>query len=73
MTDREDRLDVLMRSEPYWTARAMREQGSAFYQKLGEALERADLANRRRLYGAWLDEFEDFHARGLRLAAEEEA
>ena len=72
MTDADTRLAVLLSSEPYWTARAMQEQGSAFYQKLGEALERADPANRRRLYEAWPDEFVDFHGRGLRLRDAEE-
>ncbi|GBF04285.1 hypothetical protein DAERI_010457 [Deinococcus aerius] len=65
MTD--PRLQTLLHSEPYWTVRAMREQGSRFYRALGDALEAADLANRRRIYGAWTDELWDFYERGLRL------
>lgn len=66
----DDRLRLLIASETYWTARAMREQGSRFYRALGDALEAADLGNRRRLYGTWPDEFWDFYERGLRLEAE---
>ena len=49
----------------------MREQGSNFFQKLGEALERADPVNRRKLYETWTDELYDFYRRGLNLAARE--
>ena len=63
----ESRLPILLASETYWTARAMREQGSRFYRALGEALEAADLGNRRRLYEGWTDELWDFYGRGLRL------
>lgn len=66
----EDRLSTLLNAEVYWTARAMQEQGSRFYRALGTALEAADLANRRRLYGTWPDEFWDFYRRGLRLRDE---
>lgn len=65
MTD--DRLQTLLRSEPYWTVRAMREQGSRFYRALGDALEAANLGNRRRIYATWTDELWDFYERGLRL------
>ncbi|WP_264777122.1 hypothetical protein [Deinococcus aetherius] len=65
------RLSTLLGSETYWTARAMREQGSRFYRALGEALEAADLGNRRRIYEGWTDELWDFYERGLRLEAEE--
>ncbi|ABF45322.1 hypothetical protein Dgeo_1022 [Deinococcus geothermalis DSM 11300] len=65
----EDRLPTLLASEPYWTVRALREQGSRFYRALGEALEAADLTNRRRIYEAWTDEVWEFYERGLRLAA----
>ncbi|WP_034383691.1 hypothetical protein [Deinococcus sp. YIM 77859] len=63
----EDRLPTLLGSETYWTARAMREQGSRFYRALGEALEAADLTNRRRIYETWTEELWDFYKRGLRL------
>lgn len=66
------RVGTLMAAPTYWTARALREQGSRFYRALGEALEAADATNRRRLYAGWTDEFWDFHERGLRLAALEE-
>jgi hypothetical protein len=64
-----DRLDTLLNAEHHWTARAMREQGSRFYQALGDALDAADPGNRRRLYATWPDEFWDFYGRGLRLEA----
>lgn len=67
MTGDEDRLTILLNSEAYWTARAMREQGSRFYRALGDALEAADLGNRRRIYSNWTDELWDFYERGLRL------
>ncbi|KQR08887.1 hypothetical protein [Deinococcus sp. Leaf326] len=57
-----------MAAPTYWTARALREQGSRFYRALGEALEAADAANRRRLYAGWTGELWDFYERGLRLA-----
>lgn len=63
----EDRLRTLLEAETYWTARAMREQGSRFYRALGDALEAADLGNRRRLYQTWTAELWDFYERGLRL------
>ncbi|TDE86685.1 MULTISPECIES: hypothetical protein [Deinococcus] len=69
----EDRLPTLLASEPYWTVRALREQGSRFYRALGEALEAADLTNRRRIYEAWTDEVWEFYERGLRLAAAQAA
>lgn len=69
----EDRLPTLLASETYWTARAMREQGSRFYRALGAALEAADLTNRRRIYEAWTEELWDFYKRGLRLEAAERA
>lgn len=67
----EDRLARLMAAEPYWTARAMQEQGSRFYAALGQALDAADLRNRRLLYVTWPDEIWDFYERGLLLAAAE--
>ncbi|EYB67875.1 hypothetical protein DEIPH_ctg031orf0010 [Deinococcus phoenicis] len=66
-----DRLQTLLHAETYWTARALREQGSRFYRALGEALEAADLGNRRRIYAAWTDELWEFYERGLRLEAAE--
>lgn len=72
MNDPQDRLGELHNAEVYWTARAMREQGSHFFQKLGEALERADAANRRKIYAAWTEELYDFYQRGLLLAQTEE-
>lgn len=69
----EDRLQTLLKSTTYWTARAMREQGSRFYRALGEALDAADAGNRRRLYETWTAEVWDFYERGLRLEAEERA
>ncbi|AFD24992.1 hypothetical protein DGo_CA1065 [Deinococcus gobiensis I-0] len=65
-------MGTLMAAPTYWTARALREQGSRFYRALGEALEAADATNRRRLYAGWTDEFWDFYGRGLRLAELEE-
>lgn len=50
----------------------MREQGSAFFQKLGEALERADARNRRKIYETWTHEVYDFYRRGLQLVQSEE-
>ncbi|SMB92309.1 hypothetical protein [Deinococcus hopiensis] len=67
----EDRLHVLLRSQGYWTARAMREQGSRFFRALGEALDAADATNKRRIYEAWTNEVWDFYERGLRLEAAE--
>ena len=65
MTD--PRVQTLLTSETYWTARALREQGSRFYRALGDALDAADLGNRRRLYETWTVELWDFYGRGLRL------
>lgn len=67
----EQRLSTLLAAEPYWTARAMQEQGSRFYAALGQALDAADLRNRRLLYVTWPDEFWDFYERGLLLEAAE--
>ncbi|WP_102126659.1 hypothetical protein [Deinococcus planocerae] len=72
-TPDQDRLTTLLNSETYWTARTMREQGSRFYRALGEALEAADLGNRRLIYATWTDAIWDFYERGLRLEAEEGA
>ena len=66
------RVGTLMAAPTYWTARALREQGSRFYRALGEALEAADAANRRRIYAGWTDEVWDFYERGRRLAEQEE-
>ena len=67
----EDRLQILLASEGYWTARALREQGSRFFRALGEALDAADALNRRRIYATWTEEVWDFYERGLRLEAAE--
>lgn len=66
MTD-DERLSTLLLSEPYWTALAMKEQGSRFFRCLGEALDAADAANRRLIYETWLAEVWDFYLRGRRL------
>ena len=66
-----DRLAALLAADPYWTARAMQEQGSRFYRALGQALEAADLSNRRRIYAAWPAELWEFYQRGERLVAAE--
>lgn len=71
-TSADARLSILMAAPTYWTARALREQGSRFYRALGEALEAADAANRRRIYAGWTDEIWDFYGRGRRLAEQEE-
>lgn len=65
-------LAELLSAEPYWTARAMQEQGSRFYRALGLALEAADAPNRRRIYETWTAPCHDFYTRGLRLAEAEE-
>lgn len=70
MTD-EQRVDILMQSEPYWTALAMKEQGSRFFRCLGAALDAADAVNRRLIYETWLDALWDFYGRGQRLEAAE--
>ncbi|MGI8748131.1 MAG: hypothetical protein ACR2J4_07285 [Deinococcus sp.] len=58
---------VLLRSGGYLTARAMQEQGSRFYARLGAALEAADRENCRLIYATWPDACWDFHLRGLAL------
>ena len=65
----------LMAQPPYWTAHAMQEQGSRFFQHLGAALAAADPANRRRIFQTWPDECWDFYQRGLALeqSAEDES
>lgn len=70
MTD--PRLETLLAAQPYWIARAMQEQGSRFFRALGEALDAADLQNRRRIFETWTAECWDFYERGQRLAALEE-
>ena len=66
-------LDILLAAAPYWTAHAMQEQGSRFFQHLGAALAAADLANRRLIYQTWPHECWDFYQRGLTLQRAEEA
>lgn len=66
------KLRTLLAAEPYWTARAMQEQGSRFYRALGQALEAADAPNRRLIYETWTDAVWDFYQRGLRLQEAEE-
>gem|GEM_PF-2396599 len=65
----DQRLAVLMAAPVYWTARAMQEQGSRFFQAIGAALNAADLGNRRLIYATWPDECWDFYGRGLLLEA----
>ncbi|WP_425148100.1 hypothetical protein [Deinococcus sp.] len=65
-------VQALINSEPYWTARAMQEQGSRFFQCLGQALDAADLSNRRRIYATWPAECWDFYQRGLLLQGRQE-
>ncbi len=67
------KLAILYRSEPYWTARAMQEQGSQFFQHLGAALQAADLSNRYRIFEGWAVECWDFYQRGLELQKGEES
>ncbi|GAA4004116.1 hypothetical protein GCM10022631_13790 [Deinococcus rubellus] len=62
-----DRLAALTAQPPYWTAHAMQEQGSRFFQHLGAALAAADLANRRLIFQTWPGECWDFYQRGLAL------
>ncbi|WP_237725009.1 hypothetical protein [Deinococcus alpinitundrae] len=65
-----DQLAVLtaqLTAQPYWTALAMQEQGSRFFQHLGAALAAADPANRRRIFQTWPGECWDFYQRGLVL------
>lgn len=68
-----DRLEQLLASEPYWTARVMQEQGSRFYRALGAALEAADASNRRLIYATWTEAVWDFYLRGRRLEEAESA
>jgi len=63
----EDQLAALSAQPPYWTAHAMQEQGSRFFQHLGAARAAADLANRRRIFQTWPSECWDFYQRGLAL------
>jgi hypothetical protein len=72
MTQPDPTPEVLMAAPVYWTARAMQEQGSRFFQAIGQALEAADLGNRRLLYQTWPAECRDFYQRGLLLAGREE-
>lgn len=65
-------LDVLMSAQTYWTARVMQEQGSRFFQAIGQALDAADVGNRRRIYQTWPDECWDFYQRGLLIREREE-
>ncbi len=71
-TTAETRLQTLLAQPPYWTAHAMQEQGSRFFQHLGAALAAADFANRRLIYQTWPAECWDFHQRGLTLQRAEE-
>lgn len=64
-------LSTLLASEPYWTALAMKTQGSRFFRALGEALDAADALNRRRIYETWTEEVWEFYRRGRRLEAAE--
>ena len=43
MTDA-DRLSTLLASEPYWTAHALKTQGSRFHRALGDALDAGRIA-----------------------------
>ncbi len=63
----EHRLDTLLAAPRYWTALAMQEQGSRFYQALGMALDAADAHNRRLIYATWPAECWDFYQRGRLL------
>jgi hypothetical protein len=67
-----DELQILLTAPVYWTAQAMQEQGSRFFQHLGAALFAADPANRRRIYETWPEACWDFYRRGLTLQAEQE-
>ena len=66
-------LDVLMSAQTYWISRVMEEQGSRFFQFLGQALGAADVGNRRRIYQTWPEECWDFYQRGLLLKEREGA
>ncbi len=68
----EQKLAELLAAAPYWTAHAMQEQGSRFYQHLGAALFAADLENRRRIYQTWPEACWEFYQRGLTLQREPE-
>ncbi|WP_456829862.1 hypothetical protein [Deinococcus sp. UYEF24] len=75
MTDSTDpalQLRTLMDAPTYWTALAMQEQGSRFFQALGMALDAADLSNRRLIYQTWPAECWDFYGRGWVLEAAEQ-
>lgn len=65
-------LQTLNAAPVYWTAQAMQEQGSRFFQHLGAALFAADLANRRIIYMTWPEACWDFYQRGLILQAAQE-
>lgn len=58
-------------AEPYWISQAMQLQGSRFFRALGQALEAADVGNRRLIYDTWPLECWDFYQRGQLLAQQE--
>ncbi len=64
-------LTTMLSAPGYWTARAMQEQGSRFFQAIGAALDASDMQNRRRIYQTWPAECWDFYGRGLLLEARE--
>ena len=66
-----DQLATMLSAPGYWTARAMQEQGSRFFQAIGAALDASDMQNRRRIYQTWPAECWDFYQRGLLLEARE--
>lgn len=67
----DERLKTLLTENPYWTVRAMQEQGSRFYRALGAALEAADATNRQLICATWLEAVWDFRQRGQHLARED--
>ena len=56
----------------YWTIQAMKCGGGSFVQALGEAAQRADDDNLRRIKDAWPEYWEGYEKRGEQLRQQQE-